>query len=69
MLHPAVHLEIARQRHQELLAEAERYRIARSCHDSAATRLPRRWQRGGKRSPALQAGGRPSTDLEVGFEV
>ena len=27
-LHPSIHLEIARQRQQDLLAEAERHRIA-----------------------------------------
>ena len=27
-IHPDVHLEIARQRHEQLLAEAERHRIA-----------------------------------------
>jgi hypothetical protein len=69
MLHPAVHLEIARQRHQELLAEASRYRLARSCHNRAASWLPRRWQRALRRSPALQQGGRPSMDLEIGLDM
>jgi hypothetical protein len=69
MLHPVIHLEIAYQRHQELLAEASRYRVARSCHDPAATRLRRPWQRRLRRSTALQTGGHPSTELEVGFEV
>jgi hypothetical protein len=30
-LHPIVHLEIARQRNQELRADAERRRIAKGC--------------------------------------
>jgi hypothetical protein len=30
MIHPWVHNEIARQRHQDLLAAAERYRLGRN---------------------------------------
>jgi hypothetical protein len=69
MLHPDIHFEIAHQRHQELLAEASRYRVARSSHNPTASRLRRRWQRGLRRSTALPTGGRPSTELEVGFDV
>jgi hypothetical protein len=69
MLHPTTHLEIAHQWHQELLAEASRYRAARSCNTPAMSRLRRCWQRGLRRSTALRAGGRPSTELEVGFDL
>lgn len=37
--HPALHLEIARQRHQDALARAERYRLANASHRSATPRL------------------------------
>lgn len=37
-LHPSVHLELARQRHQELLAAAERRRIAKPSTDRKAVR-------------------------------
>jgi hypothetical protein len=37
-LHPSVHLELARQRHQELLAAAERRRIARASAGRKAVR-------------------------------
>jgi hypothetical protein len=30
LIHPSFHLEIARQRRQDLLARAERYRLARA---------------------------------------
>jgi hypothetical protein len=35
-LHPSIHLELARQRHQDLLAAAERRRIAKACEDHKA---------------------------------
>jgi hypothetical protein len=37
-LHPSVHLELARQRHQDLLAAAERRRIAKASADRKAVR-------------------------------
>jgi hypothetical protein len=40
MIYPWVHNEIARQRHQELRASAERYRLARIIGDPAGTREP-----------------------------
>jgi hypothetical protein len=33
--HPAIHLDIARQRHQDALARAELYRLAKASHQSA----------------------------------
>jgi hypothetical protein len=39
-IHPSIHLELARQRHQELLAAAERHRIAKaSAHRKAVLGL------------------------------
>lgn len=35
-LHPSVHLELARQRHQELLAAAEHHRIVKASADRKA---------------------------------
>jgi hypothetical protein len=37
-LHPSVHLELARQRHQDLLAAAERLRIVKASADRKAVR-------------------------------
>jgi hypothetical protein len=67
ILHPALHLEIARQRQQQLLAEAESYRIGKSCDHLRVSWLAPRWPLGRKRSPALQDGGR-SMALQVGFD-
>lgn len=39
--HPSVHLELARHRHQDLLAAAERHRIAKAFADGKARRLMR----------------------------
>jgi hypothetical protein len=42
-LHPSVHLELARQRHQDLLAAAERRRIAKApAGNGVAARAARR---------------------------
>jgi hypothetical protein len=68
LFHPSLQLEIARERQQELLAEAGRYRLARSCDHSGAAWLARLPRRRGKRSPVLQDGARPSAD-PVGSEV
>jgi hypothetical protein len=40
-LHPSVDLELARQRHQELVAAAERHRIAKAAADRKAVTGPR----------------------------
>jgi hypothetical protein len=40
-LHPSVHLELARQRHQDLSAAAERHRIAKAFADRKARRQMR----------------------------
>jgi hypothetical protein len=37
-LHPSLHLELARQRHQELLAAAEPHRVAKASADRKAVR-------------------------------
>ncbi|HEX9415359.1 MAG TPA: hypothetical protein VF895_01485 [Gaiellaceae bacterium] len=65
VLHPSIHLEIARQRHQDLLAEAERHRIAKAVDHAAATPTARRRQAS---RPASKRN-RPSLDVKTGLEV
>jgi hypothetical protein len=70
VLHPSLHLEIARQRHRDLLAEAERLRIAKACAHAGATPTARPRQ-------GLPSASRPASkpeiarhlDVEVGLEV
>jgi len=68
VVHPYIHLEIARQRQQDLVARAERHRIANARNHAAAT--PRAWRR-------LMSAWRPASktdiprhlDCETGLEV
>ena len=68
VLHPDIHLQIARQRHQDLLAEAERQRIAKVADRTGVTPAARRAQR---RTGASRSGfGIASrSDLDVGLDV
>lgn len=71
ILHPSVHLEIARQRYIDLLAEAERERIAKALDHSSATGKVRRQRRrpGGALRPALESEIARHSDVEVGLEA
>jgi hypothetical protein len=70
VLHPSIHLEIARQRHQDLLAEAERQRTAKAVDHAGVTPAARRPQRPASASPsALNPGIAPHSDVDVGLEV
>ena len=72
VLHPYVHLEIARQRHEDLLARAERHRIARASGRAAAPpRVRRRQGHAGASRPAstLAAAGPPQSVAHVAFGV
>jgi hypothetical protein len=42
--HPLIHLEIARQRNQELRADAERPRIAKDCDQTGQHSAEAAWQ-------------------------
>jgi hypothetical protein len=55
VLHPSIHLELARQRHQDLLAEAERRRAADAFRHAGVTPAARRSQQ--------------LSDVDVRFEV
>ncbi len=70
VLHPATHLEIARQRHRDLLAEAERQRIATAVAHAGATPAARR-RRG--RANASRPASEPEivhhSNVEAGLEV
>jgi hypothetical protein len=68
MLHPSIHFEIARQRHQDLLAEVERLRIAEVVDDAAVTPTARRLQRLANASRSAFDAAR-HTDVEAGLEV
>ena len=68
VLHPAVHLEIARQRHQDLLAAAERQRIAKAANRSEVTPAARRSRRLRGASPS-GFGFASRSDVDVGLEV
>jgi hypothetical protein len=70
VLHPAIHLEIARQRHNDLLAEAERQRIVRAVHLARATQTTGRQPRRASASrPAFKPEVAGHSDVEVGLEV
>jgi hypothetical protein len=70
LLHPAIHLEIARQRHQDLLAEAERQRIAKAQNHAGVTGAARRARRRTSALPsAFNPGSAPNSDVDVGLEV
>lgn len=62
VLHPSIHLEIARQRHQDLLAEAERHRTANALNHAGVTPARRRPRR---RASALPSASNPEVGLEV----
>jgi hypothetical protein len=65
VLHPFIQLEIANQRHRELLAEAERRRIA-STANAAAPAERRQWRGARTMRPALNPEiARPDVGLEV----
>jgi hypothetical protein len=70
VLHPAIHLEIARQRHRDLLAEAGRQRIAKAVAHAGATPAARR-RRG--RANASRPPSKPEivhhSNVEAGLEV
>jgi hypothetical protein len=68
-MHPSIHLEIARQRQKELLAEAERQRITNALDYTEATATVRRRQgRATDFRPTPRSIARHS-DVEVGMEV
>jgi hypothetical protein len=71
VLHPALHLEIARQRHQDLLAEAERQRTAKAVdHARVTAAAARRLRRRAGASPSASTPRTvPHSDVEVGLEV
>lgn len=70
VLHPSIHLEIARQRHQDLLAEAERERTARALSQARVTPAARRAQRRASALPSVfNPGSVPHPDVDVGLEV
>lgn len=70
VLHPSIHLEIARRRHQDLLAEAERHRTAKALNHAGVTPAARRSQRRASASPpAFNPGIAPHSDVDVGLEV
>lgn len=70
VLHPSIHLEIARQRHQDLLAEAERQRTANAFGHARVTPAARRSQRRTSASlSAFNPGVAPHSDRDVGLEV
>jgi hypothetical protein len=67
-LHPSIHLELARQRHQELLAAAERRRIAKASADDKAAGALRTGRSGNPRpggSVAAEASGGSRDAVEV----
>ena len=73
VLHPAAHLEIARQRHQDLLAEAERQRIAKAADHTPVT-AARRWRSGrwwlqGRACSSPSGFGAARSDADAGLEV
>jgi hypothetical protein len=70
VLHSPIHLEIARQRHHDLLAEAERQRTTKALNHAGvipARRRPQLWA-SALRS-AFNLGNAPHSDVDVGFEV
>jgi hypothetical protein len=69
VLHPSIHLEIARQRHQDLLAEAERQRASNGFRRAGVTPAARRSQRRANAShSAFNSGLASHSDVDVGFE-
>ena len=70
VLHPSIQLELARQRHQDLLAGAERQRTAKALKHAGVTRAARRAQRRASALPsAFNPGSAPHSDVDVGLEV
>jgi hypothetical protein len=70
VLHPSIHLELARQQHQDLHAEAERRRTANALRRAGVPRAARRWQRRASASPsAFNPAIAPPSDVDVGSEV
>jgi hypothetical protein len=59
LMHPDIHREIARQRHEELLEKAERHRIA-----NASRRLRRR-----RSDPTAERGIAPRPAVDGAWEV
>jgi hypothetical protein len=69
VVHPSIHLELARQRHQDLLAEAERQRAANGSRHAGVTPAARRSPRGANASPsAFNSGIASHSDVDVGLE-
>jgi len=57
LLHPTIDLELARERHRDLLASAERRRIARAPRRPGVSPIARRRPRGaGTSQPAFEPG-------------
>jgi hypothetical protein len=70
ILHQSIHFEIARQRQQDLLARAERDRIAKAIGHTAAWPTVRRRQGEASASrPASKPEIARHSEVEVGLEV
>jgi hypothetical protein len=67
ILHPSIHFEIARRRQQDLLARAERDRIAQAIGHTAAWPTLRRRQGEASASSKPEMARHP--EVEVGLEV
>jgi hypothetical protein len=67
ILHPSIHFEIARRRQQDLLARAERDRIAKAIGHTAAWPTLRRRQGEASASSKPEMARHP--EVEVGLEV
>jgi hypothetical protein len=69
-MYSAIHLELARQRQRDLLAEAERRRAANGFRNAGVTAAARRSQRqASARQPHSTPDLSSHADVEVGFEV
>jgi hypothetical protein len=69
VVHPSIHLELARQRHQDLLAEAERQRAANGFRLTGVSPAARRSPRRANASPsAFNSGLVSHSDVDVGLE-
>jgi hypothetical protein len=70
VLHPSLHLEMARQRYQDLLAEGERQRTAKAADHAGLATAAQRLRRRASASPsAFNPGAASRSEVDVGFEV
>jgi hypothetical protein len=66
IVHPTIHLEIARQRHQDALARAERRRIAKAF--DRAESAPTLWRRLRERASASPPSSTPEIAPHLGVQ-